>query len=46
MDRNQTPSNMMLEGGSPEPESTPQATMEEQGRISKSSGNYDAGLLM
>ena len=37
------PSNMVLEGGSPGPESTSQATREEQRRISKSSDNYDAG---
>ena len=43
VDHNQTPSNMVLEGGSPGPESTQQDTREEQRRISKSSNNYDAG---
>ena len=43
MDQNKTLSNMVLEGGTPGPESTSQATREEQGRISNSSDNYDAG---
>ena len=43
MDQNQTLSNMVLEGGTPGPESTSQATREEQERISNSSDNYDVG---
>ena len=43
MDQNQTLSNMVLESGTPGPESTSQAIREEQGRISNSSDNYDAG---
>ena len=42
MNQNQTLSNMVLEGGTPGPESTSQATREEQGRISNISDNYDA----